>query len=37
MQNAVKSAHPLLIRKLLVPNINYALGLLIDKGEFIRL
>jgi hypothetical protein len=27
----------LLIRKLLVPNTNYALGLLTDEGEFMRL
>jgi hypothetical protein len=27
----------LLIRKLLVPNTNYALGLLIDEREFMRL
>jgi hypothetical protein len=37
VRNAAKSTRPLLIRKLLVPNTNYALGLLTDEGEFMRL
>jgi hypothetical protein len=37
VRNTAKSTRPLLIRKLLVPNTNYTLGLLTDEGEFMRL
>jgi hypothetical protein len=37
VRNAAESTRPLLIRKLLVPETNYALGLLTDEGGFMGL
>ena len=37
VRNAAKGARPLLVWNLLIPNTNYTLGPLTQKGKFIRL